>query len=94
MPHAIFYIDELLGLVVDELVATSPRTAVAFAVTCQSFEEPTLGSLWKEQRSLIDLVKVLPNYTRAQDEDGTSMIVSASLGVYCGSYLTSTPLGN
>ena len=88
-----FDIDELLRLVIDELVATSPQTAVAFAVTCRSFEEPTLSSLWKEQHSLIDLTKVLPNHTRVRDEDGTYMIVSGPR-VYCGSYPTSIPLGD
>lgn len=76
MPHQIFHIDELLRLIIDELVATNPRTAVALAATCRSLEEPTLSSLWKEQRSLDNLVKVLPNYTWVQDKHDTDMIVS------------------
>lgn len=76
MPHLIFDIDELLRLVIDEVVATSPQTAVAFAVTCRSFEEPTLSSLWRERRSLTDLTKVLSNHTRVRGGNGTYMIVS------------------
>jgi len=59
----IFEIDELLRLVIEELVKISPRTAVSFALTCRSLEEPTLSSLWKRQSSLITLVKVLPQRT-------------------------------
>ena len=75
MLHPIFDTDEILRLVIDELVATSPRTAVAFAVTCRSFEEPTLSSIWKEHL-LIDPTKVVPNHTRVRDEDGIYTIVS------------------
>jgi len=63
MPHRIVEIDELVRLVIDELVEISPRTAVSFALTCRSLEEPTLSSLWKRQSSLIVLVKVLPQHT-------------------------------
>lgn len=69
-------IDELLRLIVDELVETSPRAAVSFALTCRSLEEPTLSSLWKQQRSLANLVKVLPSHTWAHDEHGIGYIVS------------------
>ena len=47
MPHPIIEIDELLRLVIDELIGTSPRTAVSFALTCRALEEPMLSSLWK-----------------------------------------------
>ena len=60
MPPPIFEIDELLRLVIDELVETNPPTAVSFALTCRSLEEPTLRSLWKQQTSLITLLEVLP----------------------------------
>ena len=75
MPHAVFGIDELLGLVIDELVETSQPAAVSFAVTCRSFEEPTLRSLWKQQTSLADLVVVLPNHTWVENEYGIEAIV-------------------
>jgi len=68
MPHPIVEIDELMRLVIDELVETSPQTVVSFALTCRSLEEPTLSSLWREKRSLYDLVKVLPNYIWVQDK--------------------------
>jgi len=64
----IFEIDELLGLVIEELVETSPRKAVSFALTCRSLEEPTLSSLWKRQRSLFKLVKVLPQHTWTEEK--------------------------
>ena len=76
MPHPVFEIDELLRLFIDKLVETSPRTAVSFALTCRSFEEPTLSSLWEQQHSLTDLVKVLPNHTWVRDEHGAESIVS------------------
>lgn len=76
MPHPIIEIDELLRLVIDELIETSPRAAVSFALTCRSLEEPTLSSLWKLQHSLPDLVKVLPNYTCVKDEYGIDLVVS------------------
>jgi len=71
-----FDIGELLGLVINELVETSPQTAVSFALACRSFEVPTLSSLWREKRSLTDLVKVLPNHTWVQDEHHIERIVS------------------
>jgi len=76
MPHLILEIDELLRLVVDALVETSPRSAVSFALTCRFIEELTLSSLWKEQHSLINLIKVLPNHTWVEDECGFESIVS------------------
>jgi len=76
MPYQIFEIDELVRLVIDELVETSPRTAVSFALTCRSLEEPTLSSLWRKGPSLTDLVMVLPNRTWVQDDRGVESIVS------------------
>ena len=78
MPHQIFKIDELLRLFINELVETSPRTAVSFALVRRSFEEPTLSSLWKQQRSLTNLVKVLPNYTLVRDNDVASIVSSGN----------------
>jgi len=49
-------------LITSKLVETSPRTAVSFALTCWSLEEPTFSSLWKVQRFLTDLVKALPDH--------------------------------
>ena len=63
MPHPIVEIDELMRLVIDELVETSPQTVVSFALTCRSLEEPALSSLWKRQSSIIKLLKVLPQLT-------------------------------
>ena len=76
MPHPIVEIDELARLVIDELVKTSPPAAVSFALTCRALEEPTLKSLWKQQRSLTNLVRVLPGHTRVADEDDHEIIVS------------------
>ena len=76
MPHPIFEIDELSRLIIDELMETSRKTVLSLALTCRSLEEPALSSLWKLQRRLIDLLKVLPNHTWVRDEWGISFIVS------------------
>lgn len=68
MPHPIIKVDELLRLVIDELVEISPRTVVSFALTCRSLEEPALSSLWREQWTLIELAKVLPQHTWIKNE--------------------------
>ena len=67
MPHPIVEIDELVRLVIDYLVEISPRTAVSFALTCRSLEEPTLSSLWKQQKSLNHLLRVLPGEVLVKD---------------------------
>ena len=75
MPHPIVEIDELLGLVLDRLFETSPRTTVSLALTCRSLEEPALSLLWQQRCSLPDLVKVLPNHTCVKDERGVELSV-------------------
>ena len=75
MPHQIIEIDELLRLVINELIGISPRTAVSFALTCRSLEEPTLSSLWKQNYSFTDLIRVLPNCTCVKDEYGVDLVV-------------------
>ena len=83
MPHPIIRIDELLRLVIDELVAISPRTVASFALTCRSLEEPALSSLWKQQDSLDHLLRVLPCYTRVKVQRVCDVIVSGhNLPVY------------
>jgi len=86
MPHPILEINELLRLVVDALVQTSPRSAVSFALTCQSLEELTLSSLWKEQRSLTHLMKVLPAHTWVQDWRGISFVSGYNFSADCIRY--------
>ena len=76
MPHPIVEIDELARLLIDELVETSPPAAVSFALTCRSLEEPTLKSLWKQQRSLTNLVRVLPGHACQVTDDDDEIIVS------------------
>ena len=60
MPHPVFRIGGMLGLVIGALVKTSRPSAVSLALACRSLEEPTLSSLWKEQSSLLYLITVLP----------------------------------
>jgi len=76
MPHQIVEIDELVRLIIDKLVETSPRTAASFALTCRSLEEPTLSSLWKRQSSLVVLVKVLPQHTWIEETNYVRSLVS------------------
>jgi len=76
MPCLILEIDEILRLIVDALVEASLRSAVSFALTCRSLEEPTLGSLWKKQRSLTVLIRVLPNHAWVRCRRGFESIVS------------------
>lgn len=76
MPHPIVQIDELLRLIIDELVEVSQRTAVSFALTCRSLEEPTLSALWKRQHSLIQLARVLPRHTWVKELGYLTCLVS------------------
>jgi len=75
MSHPFFKIDELLRLVIDELVETGRRSAVSFALTCRSFEEPTLSSLWKEQTSFLHLSMVLRGCTCLVNDYGYTVVV-------------------
>ena len=77
MPHPIFEIDELAKLVIECLVAIGPGTAVSFALTHRSFEEPTLSLLWKRQPSLDRLLRVLPSGTLVENERGNASVVSS-----------------
>ena len=104
MPHPIVEIDELVRLVIEELVKTSPRTTVSFALTCRSLEEPTLSSLWKRQNSITKLLKVLPQHTwikvasQSPWIENTNNLVSwcdfPSVHNLYQSYLVPIPLGN
>jgi len=76
MPHRIVEIDELARLVIEELVETSPRTTVSFALTCRPLSGPALSSLWKRQSSLITLVKVLPQHTWVEGKYYLGSLVS------------------
>jgi len=76
MPHPIIQIDELAGLVINELVEASPPAAVSLALTCRSLKEPTLSLLWRKQRLLSVLVKVLPSHTSFESGRGKGVIVS------------------
>lgn len=76
MPPPFFEIDELLRLVIDELVKTNRRSAVSFALTCRSFEEPTLSSLWKKQTSFICLLRVMRGFTYLRNKPGYATAVS------------------
>jgi len=68
MPPPIFEIDELMRLVIDYLVVMNPLSAVSFALTCRSLEEPTLSALWRQQQHLlIPLLRVLPQFTKEGD---------------------------
>jgi len=78
MPHAIVEIDELLRLVIDELVTTSPRTVVSLAVTCRSLKEPMLSSLWRQQMPLDHLLMVLPGSFWVKNNRGFAIVVSGS----------------
>jgi len=76
MPHPIVEIDELVRPVIDNLVEISPPTAVSFALTCRSLEEPALSLLWKRQSSLAELVKVLPQHTWVEKKRSIKSLVS------------------
>jgi len=76
MPHPIIEIDELVRQVIDNLIEISLPTAVSFALTCRSLEEPTLSSVWKRQSSLTELVKVLPQHTWVEKRGNIRFLVS------------------
>jgi len=76
MPHPIVEVDELVRPVIDHLVGISPSSAVSFALTCRSLEEPTLSSLWRRQSSLIKLVEVLPQHAWIEKRPYVPSLVS------------------
>ena len=80
--YPIFEIDELVRLIIDKLVKTSPRAAVSFALTCRSLEEPTLSSLWERQESLVLLLSVVPCCTLVREGGDGAIVSSRDFPVY------------
>jgi len=62
-PHRVLKINELTRHIASQLVLVSRKSAVNLACTCRSLEEPVLSTLWETQRSLITLLRVLPEET-------------------------------
>ena len=52
MPHPIIKINELSQLVIDHLLAISPKSLKLLACTYNDLEEQALAALWSEQSSL------------------------------------------
>lgn len=55
-----FQLDEVFRIIVEQLVALSPRSALSLALCCKSLTDPSLSVLWEQQKRLSTLVKVLP----------------------------------
>ena len=61
MAAHVFKRDNLAGRIATYLLAISPGTTVALALTCRDLEVPTLRVLWEKEDTLIFLIKrVLP----------------------------------
>lgn len=59
--HPCLRVDEIVRLIASELVASECKaTAAALARCCKSFEDPVLDSLWENQESLIQVLKIFP----------------------------------
>lgn len=61
MPHRIFFVQDLIILITQELLEDwYKRDAVSLALTCRALESPVLSVLWARQTMLSTLVRVLP----------------------------------
>ena len=60
MTHRTLAVDEILREIITHVINIHPPTAVSLACCAKSFEEPALSALWKTQKELPTLVKVLP----------------------------------
>jgi hypothetical protein len=61
--HRCWYVPELLDMILGHLVGSESgeMTLSRLAVTCQRFQNPALNLLWREQQSLLPLLKCLPD---------------------------------
>lgn len=60
MPCHPFQVDEVFRLIVEQLVALGPGSALSLALCCKSLTDMSLSVLWERQRRLSTLIKVLP----------------------------------
>ena len=59
--HACLHVNEILGLIACEVVASKGgASAVALACCCKGFEDLVLDALWETQHGLIPLLKTFP----------------------------------
>ena len=65
MPHRTFFINELIVLIAEELIAYSKQDVVSLALTCRALEDPALTILWARNTILSNLIRVLPPDTLA-----------------------------
>lgn len=65
MPYRIFFINELIVLIAEELIAYSKQDVVSLALTCRALEDPALTILWARNTILSNLIRVLPPDTLA-----------------------------
>jgi len=55
-----FQVDEVFRIIVEQLVALKPRSALSLALCCKSLTDVSLSVLWERQKRLSTLIKVLP----------------------------------
>ena len=81
MAVCVFKVDELATQIASHLLAISPRSTVALALTCRASEVPALRVLWETQDSLSTLITcVLPTDAwRLQRHIGTPLLVGTLL---------------
>ena len=76
MATRVFKVDELAAQIATHLLAISPKSTVALAMTCRAIEVPALRTLWETRASLSFLfMRILPtsawgfNFLRQTDYD-------------------------
>ena len=84
MAARVFKLDELATRIAEHLFAISPRSIVAFALTCRNLEVPALRTLWEKQDSFSSLIqRVLPTgiqcYVFPDPEEDLCLLVSPLL---------------
>ncbi|KAJ7608502.1 hypothetical protein DFH06DRAFT_191995 [Mycena polygramma] len=71
--HRCLTIPEIVAIICTDLCPSSPdfrRTLAALAITCQTFSGPALDCLWREQESVLPMLRCLPSTLVSIDRAG------------------------
>lgn len=78
----------ILEIIVDVFSLLDKKSLSVLARTCRSFHEPALDLLWREQESLLPLLKCLPQNQWVEEKTalGTTILVSLDILVCMPDY--------